>query len=180
MVLHPIRVLDLAENIRLFRELIPTACQTGVTVCLENMFIGNEAFYDIPTACQIIDQLNDAAGSPLFGACYDVGHANLSGRDLYRDVCTLGHRLVCLHIHDNDGIHDQYLIPYTQKVSKEPRPCTDWDGLWNGLAEIGYTGPINFEIHPSLRIAPPELMEDLLKLVASIGRYIQTRITPKS
>lgn len=177
MVLHPLRVFDLTENLRLFRELTPAALQAGVTVCLENMFIGNEPFYDTPTACQIIDRLNDEAGAPVFGACYDVGHANLSGRDLYRDICTLGDRLVCLHIHDNDGIHDQHLIPYTQKVPKESRPCTDWDGVWKGLAEIGYTGPINFEIHPALRIAPPELTEDLLKLAASIGRYIQTRIT---
>lgn len=179
LVLHPVSGLSAEEDMRLLGALIPYAVRAGVTICIENMFRrredGNTPFYDAPTTCRIIDQLNAEAGGQVFGACYDTGHANITGRDFYEDVCMLGDRLKCLHIHDNNGIRDLHLLPYTQKRFADGDNA-DWDGLWKGLAEIGYTGPVNFEIHPALRAVPAELMEDLLKLAAAMGRYILRRI----
>ena len=184
LVLHPIRMLNRSENVELFQKLIPAASKSDVRICMENMFLkeenGNAPFYDAVTACRMIDELNEMAGREIFGICFDVGHANITGRNLYEDVCAYGNRLMCLHIHDNDGTHDQHLIPYTQKKPGVNSPCTDWDGLYDGLSKINYKGPVNFEIHPSLRIVPPELMEDALKFTASTGRYIRDRILSTS
>lgn len=180
LVLHPVHRLSREENLELFRRLIPAARKTGVRICMENMFIRGEQenapLFDAATACQIIDELNEMAGEKLFGICYDIGHANITGRNLYEDVCAYGERLLCLHIHDNDGLHDQHLLPFSQKKPGEDSPCTDWDGLCEGLAKINYRGPVNFEVHPALRIAPPELKEDILRFTAAIGRYMRTRI----
>ena len=180
LVLHPVHKLSREENLELFRKLIPAASKTGVKICMENMFIRGEGenapFYDADIACGMIDELNASAGQSVFGICYDTGHANITGRDFYEDVLKFGDRLLCLHIHENDGLHDQHLIPYTQKQPKANATCADWEGLYKGLAEIHYRGTINFETHPALRIAPPELKEDVLKLTASVGRYMRKRI----
>ena len=76
---------------------------------------------------------NAEAGEDMFGACYNTGHANITGRNFYEDICTPGERLMCLHIHDNDGLHDRHLIPYTQKQPLGDKPDTDWNGLWDGM-----------------------------------------------
>jgi len=176
LVLHPIRGLSQEENQRLFQSLISDALRNGVTICIENMFLRREdvnlPFFDAATACQMIDNLNASAGETVFGCCYDTGHANLTGRNIYEDICLLDHRLICLHIHENDGVHDQHLIPYTQQQPSTKSTYIDWNGLCRGLAQIAYNGPINFEVHPALRVAPPELTEDLLKLTATVGRHL--------
>ena len=177
LVLHPIRSLSQKENERLFQSLIPHALENSVMICIENMFLraedGNLPFFDAATACQMIDNLNAAAGETVFGCCYDTGHANLTGRNIYEDICLLDDRLICLHIHENDGIHDQHLIPYTQQQPFTKRSYVDWDSLCSALAQIAYKGPINFEVHPALRVAPPALTEDLLKLTSAVGRHLQ-------
>ena len=176
LVLHPIRGLSQKENERLFQALIPDALRNKVTICIENMFLrkedGNLPFFDAATVCQMIDNLNASAGETVFGCCYDTGHANLTGRNIYEDICLLDHRLICLHIHENDGIHDQHLIPFTQQQPSTKSTYIDWNELCRGLTQIAYTGPINFEVHPALRVAPPELTKDLLKLTAAVGRHL--------
>ena len=143
----------------------------------------NLPFFDAATTCQMIDNLNASAGETIFGCCYDTGHANLTGRNVYEDICTLGSRLMCLHIHENDGLHDQHLIPYTQQNPLTKAPYADWGGLCKALGQIAYTGPISFEVHPALRAAPPALTEELLKLTASVGQrlrktIVSTKTTP--
>ena len=180
LVFHPNRKMSKDENIVFLKKFAPAAVENGVKICIENMFSrnasGNLPFYDAKTTCDIIDRLNDSVDQEVFGACYDVGHANVTGKSIYDDICTLGKRLVCVHIHDNDGIHDQHLIPFTQKHSIERTNTTDWAGLCNGLAEINYTGPINFEVHLALRDTPQELMGDMLRFSASVGKYFRSSI----
>ena len=164
----------------MYRKLLPAGLRTGVLVCVENMFLrqanGNAPFFDPPTACPYIDLLNNEAGKQVFGFCYDVGHANLSGCDLYQDVCLLADRLICVHIHDNDGYHDQHLLPFTQKDPVSRKNCTDWEGLCAGLTHIRYQGPINLENHPALRDTPKELAKEVLTFAAATARYLQNRV----
>lgn len=177
LVLHTIKELDWEQHLQLLRKLIPAAVRTGVTLCVENMFIRGEdsiaPYFDALSACRLVDQLNEEAGKQVFGVCLDVGHANLSGRDIYQDICTYGARLKCLHIHENDGVHDQHLLPYTQKQPVAYKPYVDWPAFYEGLAKIGYQGPINFEIHPAVAITPKELLQDIMKLSAAVGRYMR-------
>ena len=177
IVQHPPRDLTPTEIIEISKPLIPSAIRTGVKICLENMFVEGEngkllPYFDADDACYIIDTLNDIAGSQVFGFCYDIGHANITERNLYDDVCTYADRLFCLHIHENDGHSDRHLIPYTQANS---RP-TDWEGFINGLIKIGYKGPINCEVHPALNIVPSELLENTLKFIAGVCGYFRDRI----
>ncbi len=184
IVQHPPRNLTRSQIIEVSKPLIPAAIETGVKICFENMFADDGSgnllpYFNADEACHIIDTLNDIAGAKVFGFCYDIGHANITGRNLHDDVCTYADRLMCLHIHENDGLHDQHMIPYTQRRPGTNTGYTDWEGLIDGLIKIGYNGPINCEVHPALNIAPPELLKDVLKLTAAVCRYFRDRIDRK-
>lgn len=185
LVVHPIALANRTEewemNMQFYPKLIPYAKEYGVKICLENMFgwIGSHgvrrACADADEACRYIDTLNNMAGEDLFGFCYDVGHANLLGCNIYEDLKTLGKRVTVLHIHENDGLVDRHCIPYTYKAAGN-KCVTDWEGFLKGLKEIGYEGPLNFETFASLKDVPRELVPELLKLVNSIGRYFRSRL----
>jgi sugar phosphate isomerase/epimerase len=70
------------------------------------------------------------------GLCYDSGHGN-KGEDGLRHLDRLKHRLIAVHLHDNDGTADQHLIPFTGTV--------DWERLAQILSCSPYTGPVNIE-----------------------------------
>ncbi len=169
-------------NIGLYKELITTAKQCGVVICLENMFVEKNFHMmegvcsDFKEAADMIDELNTIAGEELFGFCFDVGHANLLGKNLYQSLVTLGHRVKILHIHDNDGLSDLHSLPYTFGRSWHGI-CTDWEGFLKGLAAIGYEGVINFETYRIMHNFPKELHEAVLALIAKTGKYFAKEIS---
>lgn len=172
-------------NMGLYKELITTAKQCGVVICLENMFV-EKNFHMMEGVCsdfketaEMIDELNAIAGEELFGFCFDVGHANLLGKNLYQSLLTLGRRVKILHIHDNDGISDLHSLPYTFGRSWSGI-CTDWEGFLKGLREIGYAGVINFETYRSMHNFPKELHAPVLCLIAQTGRYFSKQIVGKT
>jgi len=158
-----------------YAQLIPTIRKYNVTVCLENMFMvyKNKVY---AASCQnpdevnrYIDTLNDIAGEKCFAFCYDSGHSNLIGRDVYAVIRKLGHRIECLHIHDNDSWEDQHLAPYMGRL--------DWDRFVRGMKEIGYRGDLNFESHGVVSTFDKELLPYALKLTSATGRLFARRIT---
>ncbi len=161
-------------NISGYSQLIPSIRKYGVTVCLENMF---SVYRDKPYAasCQeteetirYIDTLNEIAGSECFAFCYDSGHANLIGRDVYTVIRKLGRRIACLHLHDNNGREDQHLAPYMGSL--------DWNRFIKGLREIGYRGELNFESHGIISSFDRDIVPEALRLTAAAGRMFAKRI----
>lgn len=186
VVVHPTyRTLKAEEwetNFRIYRALIPAAKRTGVKVCLENLFSNYKDHViegpcsDAVEACRYIDTLNAEAGENCFGFCFDVGHANLVGRNIRQYLNILGDRLTVLHIHDNNGATDGHMLPYTQTYRWGTNFYLDWEGLIEGLRDIGYRGPLNFETFRALLDFPKPTRPAMLKLVASIGEYFKARI----
>ena len=163
-----------ALNMERYARLIPAAKRTGVKILLENMFtsyhekIIEASCADMHEACGYIDDLNAIAGEEVFGFCYDSGHAALLGKDQGIALHTLGSRLLALHLHDNDGVHDHHRFPYYGVV--------DWEMLIRSLREIGYTGTINFETAGELEAHDPALVPKLLELLAETGRLFVSKI----
>lgn len=183
IVVHPVTLAyeyskkeEYAFNMALYKELIPTAKKCGLVVCLENMFVEKNSHLmegvcsDFTEAAAMIDELNGFVGEELFGFCFDVGHANILGKNLYQAVVTLGSRLKILHIHDNDGISDLHTMPYTFARGWNGI-ATDWEGFLRGLKEIGYKGVINFETFRCMQGFPQELHPAVLALLAEMGKY---------
>ena len=186
LVIHPVKIEDKRLQwdlkIELYTKLIPTAKETGVKICLENLNDrrGDHAIQGVcgngEEACRYIDTLNELAGEEVFGFCLDVGHANMASQNIRQMINILGHRITVLHIHDNDGVYDRHLIPYTYKDAARTSTSLDWEGLLEGLKDIGYQGALNFETFAALKAMPQELFEPTLRYVAAIGRYFQNRL----
>ena len=169
-------------NLDMYRKLMPAAKKHGVKICLENLFtikydhVIDGTCSDAKEACWYIDTLNAEAGEDIFGYCFDVGHANITGKNIREEINTLGHRLTILHIHDNDGKADLHQCPYTQKYDWGRKFCTDWEGFIEGLRDINYRGTLNFEASSCLAGLPHELIPSMLCHIANIGEYFRNRI----
>ena len=171
-------------NMEFYPQFIETAKQFGVKICLENMWgrrggagtcIFDSACADPREACEYIDELNAIAGEEIFAFCFDVGHANLCGKHMQNTIRTLGHRLQALHIHDTNKIDDIHTMPYSFCVPGGA-PVTDWQGVLEGLGDIGYQGFINFESQIAFRQFPEPTHPALCGLFAAIGRYFSDEI----
>lgn len=185
LVVHPMIIPNrdggFERNLQMYRKLIPAAKQYGVQICLENMFITKNTHKiaancsDMHEVCRYIDILNAEAGGPVFGFCYDVGHATLTSNDLLEDLLTLDHRLTCLHIHGNDGQKDLHAIPYLVRTTKKEM-CVDWESFLEGLRRIGYRGALNLESAGSLSCIPKELIKPMLQFGSAACEYFKNQI----
>ena len=113
-----------ARVFRSLSELEPTARRLGVRIAIEN---GN---FDH------IERVLERWPSDYVGLCYDCGHGNLRPDGLDR-LRRLRHRLVSVHLHDNDGTADQHLVPFTGTV--------DWTRLAGTLADSSYDKCVSLE-----------------------------------
>ena len=188
IVAHPIsrtlREVEIETNLAMYRSFMPFAKKYGVKICLENMFSGaggrlsEASCADADETVFYIDKLNEEAGADLFGYCFDIGHANLMKRNMREFINRLGkERLTCLHIHDNDGQDDLHLAPYTQvRLRSKCNWSTDWEGVIEGLRDIGYDGALAFETFRVTELTPRELWPASLTYIASVGHYFKSRI----
>lgn len=178
VVIHPVQLADdeWESNMWMYRRLIPAAKKYGTKILLENIFARyNDRFVQgrmssPDVACKYFDTLTAEAGEGVFGFCFDVGHAIITCQNIPDFIRKLGHRLTNLHIHDNNGLDDLHLLPYTC-VSKGANFVCNWDGVLEALRDIGYRGALCFETFRALRVAPKGLWDDVLKFNAAIGRY---------
>ena len=183
MIYHPVksqpeRAENWAKTMEVCESLIPAAKQYGVTICLENLFRARKAGditklvaatgADYETAARKIDELNAFAGEELFGFCLDTGHSLLAGLDVKDVIVTMGSRLKALHVHDNNGISDQHLMPYVGAVN--------WERFVDGLAQIDYRGVLSFETQDVWKLFDYDLMPSVEKLIAETGRMFARRI----
>lgn len=72
--------------------------------------------------------------------CLDYGHGHLTG-DLADVIESVAGHLATTHLHDNDGRHDNHLMPYSGTI--------DWDAAMTETQKIGYDGVLMFEITES-------------------------------
>ena len=148
--IHPAHLVDgdiaegLQSNVEFFGAMADALRDTGVTVCIENVWHflpGSDTFVratcsSAESLCELIDTLNDRYG-PHYAACLDTGHALMLGDNCASMVKSLGSRLKVLHVHDNDGTRDMHQAPGKGKIN--------WREFCEALRETGYSGTFNFE-----------------------------------
>ncbi len=122
-------------NVESLRELTRHTAGGSPVIGLENG----------PNARRLLS-LIEAVGSEGLGVCCDTGHLSVlrtkdpeAGQTERDFIVQAGRRLKALHIADNDGSGDQHLLPYEGGN-------VDWRGVMQGLREIAYGGPFNFEV----------------------------------
>lgn len=163
-------------NFHLYESLIPLLKQTNVTVCLENLFVGMqncrfEGTCSNPLeAVRYIDALNEKAGKQCFGLCMDTGHLNLLRKNIREYVRILGPRIKALHIHDNDSVSDQHLIPFAGTLR--------WNDFTGAMKETGYQGDLSFETFNQTDISrmDAEYIPVFLRAIHGIGEIFRERM----
>ena len=75
--------------------------------------------------------------SKWLGICLDVNHANLT-EELPAFIRRFRNRIVTLHVSDNDGLDERHWLPGEGVI--------DWPGVMGALLEIGYSGPLMYEV----------------------------------
>lgn len=167
---------EYAENIAFYSSLIPLLKEYHVTCCLENMWgqdsRSKKAYIcscsDAEEANRYIDELNAIAGEKCFAFCLDIGHLIMLGLDPCIFMEEMGNRIEALHVHDNDGFHDDHTAPFMG--------VTNWDRFIKGLRSIGYRGNISFETSHFNLLFPKELIPDALTLLGATANYFRDKV----
>ena len=176
LVVHP-AFLDYADklsakaewdyNIEMYGAMLEALRTHDVVACLENIYtrydgrIYDSVCCEMGIANRYVDTLNAMAGERRFGFCLDTGHALLTRNDIYTAVTELGDNLVCLHIHDNDGVRDEHVPPYMGIL--------DWQRFLRALKKNNYQGCLNFEVDSMFTRFKTPVQRELLQLTAAIG-----------
>ena len=102
------------------------AKKRGVSIALETESVGND---------QLLDFISEADPRGC-GICFDTGHAQIAS-DAVKTAKLLAPRVVCTHLHDNDGEKDLHRPPF--------KGIIDWKNLLMELVRGGYQGTYTFE-----------------------------------
>jgi sugar phosphate isomerase/epimerase len=106
---------------RSLTTLVECSQHLGIQLTLENMI-------EVEVSEMTIALIESIEG---LGWCFDVGHAHLNGTtDVLLERC--GHKLQALHLHDNNGIDDEHLVPGQGTI--------EWNGLMQKIKATGYRG----------------------------------------
>ena len=170
------REVALQTTLDHFSAMAPALKETGVTMCIENLFFfvreGNRWLPNFGSnaedLCEVIDTLNAMHG-PYFAACVDTGHAVAARNDPAELLRGLGSRTKVLHIQDTLPNKDAHLIPTFGSIN--------WKEVTTALGEVGYRGTFNFEVSkPFSNLTPDiysrEAFTHACNLLYAIGRAL--------
>lgn len=126
------------------------AKQRKVAIALETDTQKNEYLF----------QLIEKADPQHCGICFDTGHVQLQN-DAVRFARFLAPRVICAHLHDNDGKKDLHLPPFKGTI--------DWENVLMELVKGGYKGTYTFECSGDM----PDIVEarqKILKILNEVSR----------
>jgi sugar phosphate isomerase/epimerase len=125
----------IAWHVEVLSRLCQEAAEVGITIVLEHIpFGGSEQLENIVVIMNRV---------PLLRFHLDSGHAKLErGYDRWDEYLDrLGHKLLHVHLSENDGTADQHL-----PLGAAPRSTTDWPEHIKRLKATDYDGTITLEV----------------------------------
>ena len=126
-------------SIKSLQEIVEFSKKWGIKIALENRLPGilGDNITDLKTILEKIP-------SNQLGICLDTGHYHInkclneqSGVDFGEEFHVLGKDVIHIHIHDNDGVRDQHLLPGDGKI--------DWNSFFKFIKKINYNGKLIIE-----------------------------------
>ena len=112
-----------------------------------------------PGINRMLPELISEADPESCGICFDTGHAQIES-DAVQTVKEIGSRVICTHLHDNDGKKDQHLPPFKGIIA--------WEKFLGGLTAAGYRGTYTFECGGALA--------DIVEAQRRFGEMLNTLI----
>ena len=105
--------------------------------------------------------------SPLFGWCFDTGHANSCGyKPEILKKCAAAP--LSVHLQDNHGGGDEHLIPGDGTI--------DWAGTLIALRSVGYLGDCVMEAHHQSLVAPDEERDAILVRLLTEAKKLRAQM----
>ena len=122
-------------HVEVLSRLCQEAAEVGMTIILEHVPFGGSD--QLESIVAIMDRV------PLLRFHLDSGHAKLErGYDRWDEYLDkLGHKLLHVHLSENDGTADQHL-----PLGSSPRGTTYWPAKIARLKATGYDGTITLEV----------------------------------
>ncbi len=176
-VVHPFADYTPKQNAELYSKFIETAKRCNVKIATENMWNWDyEKECASDAACSNHNNFKEhmeLLDSSVFGACLDIGHAEMTGLNTSskKMILTLKDRLTCLHVHDNDLRYDLHLLPFSSRVN--------FGAMIDSLGEIDYNGDVTFEAENYMPRFDLEFYPVACRYMYNIGDYIRTKILDK-
>ena len=127
-----------AMNLEFMRELLTTAKQYDVTICLENMPFPEFSLSPPSKIGELVKTIDDAH----FQMCLDTGHfIALAELSLCEEIARVAEMVRVLHVHDSFPGEDAHLLPMQGII--------DWQPFVKELRKIGFGGVFSLETMPS-------------------------------
>jgi sugar phosphate isomerase/epimerase len=148
-------------NVEFMQQLLTTAKEYDVTICLENMPMPKFSLGSVSDVLRFVKRINDRH----FKICLDTGHvAVFPGGSPADALRKLGSEVRVLHIHDNDGKSDLHKIPFEGII--------DWVDFAKALYEVNYPGVFSYETAPSATVSIEEaeqIYKQMIENAKNIG-----------
>lgn len=142
-----------AMNLAFMKELLQTAKEYGVTVCVENTPFPNFSLATPQQILKLVEEIND----DNFKICLDTGHvAVFSDLSVGDEVRQLADKIKVFHVHDNGGKKDEHLPPHEGVIA--------WQDFSAALKEIGFDGVLSLEIVPKESLPTDEFERQSIAL----------------
>ena len=148
-----------ALNYEFFRQLLPTAKELDITICLENMPAPKLSISTPADILEFVRTMND----DHFQACLDTGHAAVTDVSPADAVAMLRDTLKVLHVHDSFGGMDLHLLPYQGVI--------DWQAFSEALKQSGFSGVLSLETGAPQKL-PTARFEEMSTAIASIAKLL--------
>ena len=130
------------------------ASELGMRVALENVLPAHAL---------------SAHDHPALGICLDTGHAHVVD-NVVRAIDVFAHRIIHVHLHDNQGDTDKHLCPGLGNI--------DWPPAIERLREVGYSGPLTLECRPPKGVAKDEIRKFVLDALGERDRATDCSTCP--
>ncbi|MBQ4061603.1 MAG: sugar phosphate isomerase/epimerase [Christensenellaceae bacterium] len=108
-------------------KIADAAYKYGVRIAVENL-------RESQMTRKIIDSFSF---NPNIGLCFDSGHANITEPNDFSLITERPEKLFALHLHDNDTVKDQHLLPFEGTI--------DWKAFIKALLSTKYSGSFMLE-----------------------------------
>lgn len=156
--------------IKLLTPYAEYAHKIGLELVIENMRgAGFSAPPYLKRYCTEYADLITLADELGCGICWDTGHANISAQNQKEALLAIGSRLKMVHINDNFAEDDIHIAPFVGNA--------DWQGVADGLREIGYAGSVNLEV--GCNALPMELRDAYSAYLAAAAAKLRDMIEQK-
>ncbi len=150
-------------NKAFFSEMGDLASKHGISIAVENVFPVAGAIdngYCPEALAQLMEDLSD----PMFGICWDLGHANMAKVDHEKALETVAPWLRHIHANDNNGKSDAHTIPGYGTVP--------WDTVMKTLKRTGYRGDLTLSVRAFAQTTLPQYQCDILRLLHTTGTHL--------